>query len=262
MAKNQKNIDSKVHLFGLDFFSNPKESLLNELTDRLQLSRKVSYIVTPNPEQIIQSRRNLEFFQALQTADFILPDGIGIVWASRVLSPQPQQILERVPGREVVLSLLNLAEQDSLPILIIGGYGYSLPQLKNQAAAMWKQVTWIEGYQDAKYPTQTEEEIVKHTLQELRPRIVFVALGAPTQELWMRTHAALLESTGVRLCMAVGGTFDILFGLLKPAPTWIVRLNLEWLYRLIQQPWRWKRQLRLLEFVGLVLWERFKGIEG
>jgi exopolysaccharide biosynthesis WecB/TagA/CpsF family protein len=114
-------------------------------------------------------------------------------------------------------------------------------------------VYWLEAYQDAAKPTTAEEALIEKVLQVIKPRYVFVAFGAPAQENWLVTHKQQLVKHHVRVAMAVGGSFDILTGILSRAPSLFLKLNLEWLYRLIQEPWRWKRQLQLVSFIKLVI---------
>jgi N-acetylglucosaminyldiphosphoundecaprenol N-acetyl-beta-D-mannosaminyltransferase len=116
---------------------------------------------------------------------------------------------------------------------------------------------WTEGYADAQHPSEQEEEELAAILRHVRPRIVFVALGAPLQEHWILEHEQLLHTHGVRVAMVVGGAFDMLLGLTPRAPLWMRRIGLEWLYRLCLQPWRVGRQVRLLQFCGVVLRELF-----
>ena len=90
-------------------------------------------------------------------------------------------------------------------------------------------------------------------IKQIKPRLVFVALGAPTQELWIAQHRNLLRKNNVEIAMAVGGSFDYLLNKVPRAPRWMQKLGLEWLFRLIIEPWRIKRQLRLIGFIALTI---------
>ena len=90
----------------------------------------------------------------------------------------------------------------------------------------------------------------------MKPSIILVAFGAPWQEQWVVNHREFLEKNKVKLVMVVGGAIDMLTGKVQRAPKFVQQLQLEWLFRLIQQPWRWKRQLRLIQFIGHVLKEK------
>ncbi len=303
-----------AHLFGIDFFGNSKDHLLKELASLTVNSSKTSYIVTPNPEQIIQSRGDDDFLECLQRADFALPDGVGILLAAKIQrykdakrqkkgslhygpsysagkrddnAKRGTYIEERISGREVVVDLLGMAQEKGLKVLVVGGRG--LAQVESQKFKVErvglkrkgfldgvypvqgygarndttkritynaKRINWLEGYRDVQNPTKQEEQEVVQTIKELRPDIVFVAFGAPAQEKWMFSHSSLLEESKVKIVMAVGGSFDYILGKVPQTPDWIARAGFEWLFRLVTQPWRWRRQLRLVQFVWLVLTQR------
>ncbi len=246
----KKNDDSH-HLLGINLFSGTLNSLLITLVDQVKQGKKPLVVFTPNPEQFIQARHNPEFMKTLEQADVRVPDGVGLIWADRILAKSSDgqaagssNITERISGIDLVTSLLDQAAGDTWPVVVLGGRGYeSLP----------KGVTWIPGYQTISTPTALEEKEVAKQLSSIRPKIVFVALGAPWQEQWILDHLDLLNSSGVKLAMVVGGAFDVITGKLPRAPQVIQRFGLEWAYRLWREPWRWRRQLRLVEFVWLVI---------
>lgn len=262
-----KKIDYTTQLLDLSFFGKQKDELLELVTQKIENSSKLSYIVTPNPEQIVQAKQDSEFFSYLKQADFIIPDGIGLIWASRLLAPvnRESELKKRIAGREVVLDLLSLARDKRWRVLVIGGRDFQRAKvaesqqvdgyfiLKNVEYSFY----WIPGFDNVTSPTNQEELTIKNILYKVKPTIVFVALGAPMQEKWMFKHQQLLSLSGVKLAMAVGGSFDQILGLVPQAPIWISNLGLEWLFRLITQPWRFKRQLRLIKFVQIVLKQRF-----
>jgi len=247
-----------------------KQSLLSLILDRIyqgdwttfsrdweswRLTPKLTVIFTPNPEQVIQAKQSAAFLTVLLSADILLPDGTGIVWACRRL--QPNKKCGRLAGREVVEWWLEEASQRQIKTLLLG----SRPGV---AEALARQVdpheTWCiasGGYQDVRQPTKEEESAVRELIQTKQPEVVLVAFGAPWQETWISEHRDLLENNGVKLAMVCGGALDILSpaSALKAPPPLIQQLNLEWLYRLIKEPRRWRRQLRLIQFIGLVMAE-------
>jgi len=99
-------------------------------------------------------------------------------------------------------------------------------------------------------PRPEEEDEIVGLVRAAHPDALFVAYGAPAQDLWIARN---LHRLGVPVCMGVGGTFDFIAGVVPRAPDWVQRLGLEWSYRLLRQPWRWRRQLALARFVTLVL---------
>lgn len=251
-----KNIDKNVNFWGLPLVSSSRHVVLNEVTDWINNSSKLAYIFTPNPEQVIQAKSQDSFKGTLQQARWLLPDGVGLLWATQLVSliDGSPALTTTLPGREIVSQLIQLAKSHKWKIVLLGGRDYN-----HRIPADWP-IIWLEGYQDSQHPTREEETHIITALKKHRPSIVMVALGAPRQETWLVDHQAVLEQANVKIGMAVGGSFDTLLGVLQPAPSWMSRSGLEWLFRLVQQPWRWRRQTRLLEFIVLTLGEMIRAV--
>jgi N-acetylglucosaminyldiphosphoundecaprenol N-acetyl-beta-D-mannosaminyltransferase len=260
MTKNHKKTDKTNLLFGLDFFGRGRYELLDLLGNQVENSSKLSYIVTPNPEQVIQSRSDRQFLRNLQAADLIVPDGMGIIWASQLLAIKSQQpaLPERIGGVDLALDLLELAREKKLTTLVIGGRDYS-PEVggvgQPQPLDLQPDLYWLAGYQNIANPQPSEEKQVTAAIKKLKPDLVFVAFGAPYQEEWAVAHRQLCQQSGVKILMVVGGAFDYILGRVPRAPKWLQRLGGEWIFRLVSQPWRWRRQLRLISYIKLVLVE-------
>ena len=254
-----KKTDKTSLLFKLELFSRGKKQVLRLVKDRFLMENKLQLIMTPNPEQIVQSRGqdplNQRFLAALQSADLLIPDGVGLVLASRFLG---QPIQEKVSGVWLVTELLAIAAKRDLKALIIGGKDYDRDHLFSdfKGKNLKDKIEWTPGYQDVTQPTREEQLALQKKLEQLKPDLVFVAFGAPQQELWLVENRQLLEENGVKIAMVVGGSFDFLLGKIKRAPRLLRQLGFEWLFRLIQEPWRWKRQTRLIKFIFLTLQER------
>lgn len=247
-----KKTEAQAHLFNIPFFSRSKFELLKQVADQIEHSSKPTYIFTPNPEQVVQAKHNRELQEAFVESDYNIPDGIGVVLAAKFLHlfGKADLIQQRISGRELVEDLLDLSAQKQFRILLIGGKGYQQLLKKSKY-----DLTWTKGYADALKPTEQEEKEVTKLLQTQKPDIVFVAFGAPQQELWALAHREQLKNA--KIVMVVGGSFDYLLGKVPSCPQFIAKIGLEWLFRLITQPWRWRRQLRLVTFVGLVIREVF-----
>lgn len=247
-------MDNKGKMFDLTLFSNDKESLLISLVTHLKEGQKTAYIFTPNPEQVVQASKNAAFKESLQQADILIPDGIGLVWASRLLSLRGRgdRLTERIPGVEVAEFLLDLAKTAGYRVLLVGGRDYDLARLPQE------NFVWTPGYEDVNQPTREEESAVRNILEEFKPQIMLVAFGAPAQETWVMEHKAFLEKYQVKLVMVVGGTFDFMSGKIARAPGLVRAVGMEWLYRLVRQPWRAKRQTRLAVFIKMTLSELLK----
>lgn len=263
-----KKHDQTSKILGLRLFSKDKERLLKNITSSADPSShpptRPILVFTPNPEQVMLAQRDPEFAKVLPQADYLLPDGIGLVLASRILGPVTGQpaIPQRITGVEVCQDLLAWAEDQQLTCLVVGGRRYE--QLATEVRflgklAVWElksepTIYWTPGYEDVTHPTPAEENALTEVISKLQPDLVFVAFGAPYQEKWILTHQDLLAKSAVKIAMVVGGSFDVIFGRISRAPEWM-RGGGEWLYRLWKEPWRWKRQLQLIAFIKLVLQE-------
>ncbi len=206
-------------------------------------------ICTANPEFVMEARRNPAFRCVLAEADLVMADGVGLLWAARLLGrPLPQ----RVTGSDGVPLIAQRAAQESWRVFLLG----AAPGVAQRAGDILMQrypgLQVVGTY--AGSPADAEAPEIIARIRAAKPHLLFVAYGAPRQDLWIAKHAAAL---GVPVMMGVGGTLDFIAGVQKRAPAWVQRLNLEWLYRLITQPWRWRRQLDLPRFAWAVLRERF-----
>jgi N-acetylglucosaminyldiphosphoundecaprenol N-acetyl-beta-D-mannosaminyltransferase len=216
----------------------------------LATGRRLHLVFTPNPEQVELAQRNADFFSALQHGDIFLPDGSGLVWASKRRGGNVQQ---RITGRETLQQWLK-QDLDTLPkTLLLGGRPDAAQKIARQVDPSGKTVRGLAGFANVSAPTASELNQVWESIEAFQPAVVFVGFGAPKQERWLVENRAALESAGTRVAMAVGGSFDVLSGFLSAPPSWVVALGLEWLYRLGQEPSRWIRQLWLIRFVLRVL---------
>ncbi len=276
-----------TRLFGLNIIADSSANLLAQLEQQLatRTKRPCQLIYTPNPEQVVLAQQQPAFARILARADYLLPDGVGLVWAARLLrvfGKTKTTIPARIAGVELVAALLAAAHAQHLPVLIIGGRAYATERspvsawryaaersdAERSTVSAWRytgsakryaadhpNLHWLEAFADKTRVTLSEEQALAEKILRLRPAIVFVALGAPEQEAWLAEHRQLLTQAGTKLGMAVGGSFDFIFGKVTRAPQLLQALGFEWLWRLCVQPWRWRRQLALLRFMGLLLRE-------
>lgn len=202
-------------------------------------------ICTVNPEFVMQARRNPAFATVLAQADLCVPDGGGLLWAAR---QQGVVLKERVTGSDGIYQIGERAAQTGWRLFLLG----AAPGVAEMAASRLQMLypglriagTYSGSPRDLEWP-----EIQIH-LQHTQPDILLVAYGNPQQDLWIAQHRHELP---VKVAMGVGGAFDFVAGVTQRAPLWLQRLGLEWLHRLITQPWRWRRMLALPHFVWLVL---------
>ena len=210
-------------------------------------SGKPHQVTTVNPEFVIQAREQPEFREVLRRADLALADGVGLVWAGWLLgAPLPG----RVPGVDLVRELAAISVRNGYRLFLLGAG----PGVADQAAlALKRDFTGLQivGTYGGS-PAPAEEDGIVALIQQARPHLVFVAYGAPQQDLWIARN---LERLAVPVAMGVGGSFNYIAGNARRAPAWIRRLGLEWLHRLVREPWRWRRMLRLPKFAALVVAE-------
>jgi N-acetylglucosaminyldiphosphoundecaprenol N-acetyl-beta-D-mannosaminyltransferase len=202
-------------------------------------------IATVNPEFLVRSREEPQFRAALKQAALCIPDGVGVLWAALW---QGKRLRERVAGSDLVPLLAEAAARLGWRVYFLGaapGVAETTAQLLSKRFPGLVVAGTFSGS-----PAQEEEEDIVHRIQASRTDLVFVAYGAPKQDLWLYRN---LSRTGAKVGMGVGGSFDFITGVQKRAPQWIQRLGMEWFFRLIREPWRWRRQLALPKFVWLVL---------
>jgi N-acetylglucosaminyldiphosphoundecaprenol N-acetyl-beta-D-mannosaminyltransferase len=205
-------------------------------------------VVTVNPEFIVAAQYDHDFCGIINASSLALPDGVGLLRAARFLG-RPLQ--ERVTGTDTVQRLAALAAQKGYSLFLLG----AAPGVAVATAARLCETypgLRIVGTHAGSPALEEEDEIVK-MIQKAKPDILLVAYGAPQQDKWIARNLQRLE---VPVAMGVGGAFDFISGRTKRAPRWVQRLGLEWLHRLLREPWRWRRMLALPRFVWLVMWER------
>ncbi|MTJ10265.1 MULTISPECIES: WecB/TagA/CpsF family glycosyltransferase [unclassified Anabaena] len=203
---------------------------------------KGTHVVTLNAEMTMQAERNPALSKVIQNAELVIPDGAGVVLYLQYLLGQDVQ---RFPGIELAENLLQVVSQQkkSASIFFYGG----APGVAAKAADLWqKQLPQLQilGTHSG-YHFPEEEQQLLQTLTQLQPQVIFVGLGVPRQELWIAQNRHLCPHS---IWVGVGGSFDIWSGTKTRAPGWLANNNLEWLYRLYQEPWRWRRMLALPEF--------------
>ncbi|MHB8125950.1 MAG: WecB/TagA/CpsF family glycosyltransferase [Desulfitobacteriaceae bacterium] len=208
--------------------------------------KKPCRVVTANPEMIYAANQDKGLRDLINSANLVTADGIGVIWAAACLGTPLQ---ERVTGIDLLQALFPLAGERNWRIFFLGGR----PGVAERAAAYVQQdfpgIIWQaeNGFFSFKYEIELQEKI-----RLFNPDLLLVGLGAPRQDYWIAANSELASVT-----IGVGGSFDALAGIVIRAPQWIRNLNLEWLYRLWQEPWRWKRQMVLPRFVLRVMKEKF-----
>lgn len=202
-------------------------------------------ICTPNPEIVMEAQKDKELMNILHEADMVVPDGIGVVWASKY---SEIRLTERVAGFDLTQNLMaDLAATDETFYFFGGAPGVASAAARKMMKKYpgLKVVGVHNGYFDEK-----EEKRIIQDIKTKAPSILLVGLGAPKQEKWIYDNLRLIDA---KIAIGVGGSFDVMAGNVKRAPKIFQKLGLEWFHRLITQPTRWKRMMRLPKFALTVL---------
>lgn len=210
---------------------------------------------TPNPEMVQRAGKDPEFAQVLSAAQLVIPDGIGIVWAARILK---RPLKGRVPGIDFASALMEQMARTGKRLFLLGAApaGEGQPSVAEQAAANLQKACpglVICGTHDGYFK---EDGPVIQQIRDARADVVFVCLGFPRQEKWIAAHGG---ETGARLLIGLGGSLDVFAGRVKRAPAWFQNHGLEWFYRLASQPSRAGRILKIAPFLLKALGARLRG---
>lgn len=224
------------------------EQIIEQLEDRFERHEQ-STIIAVNPEKVMTAQRDPVVKRLINEATFQIADGIGMILASKI---KGGAIRSRVTGVEMMERLLRFAEEESHPIYL---YGAKADVLQKASAEIERRHPNIQIAGQTDGYEQDEEALVER-IHSSGARILFIALGSPKQELWIERNLSRLPN--VLLFQGVGGSFDVLSGTVKRAPKAFQKLGLEWLYRLMTNPSRWKRQLNLPKFLIRVVTEKKK----
>lgn len=237
-----------IKLLGYNFVNCSMDSLVSEVQSRLTRSQK-TFIVTVNPEIVTYAQSDSNYEKVLKSADYITPDGVGIIFASKIYR-KPLQ--ERIPGFDLMGRLLFLSNQKRYRIYLLGTKPDIIGQTVENIQMKYPNIE-IVGFHHG-YFNEDEEVIIIEELKQMKPDIVFVGIGFPNQEKWISNN---LDQFSKGVFIGVGGSLNVWAGVDKRAPKIWRKLNLEWFYRLIKQPSRSKRMLAIPIFIKRVLLKEF-----
>jgi N-acetylglucosaminyldiphosphoundecaprenol N-acetyl-beta-D-mannosaminyltransferase len=202
-----------------------------------------AFLVTINPEIIMLARNDKDYLKVLKSADLAVCDGIGVVWAGKMFG---KKFNGRVHGVDLVEKVCEFVAKRPIIVGFLGGY--ENVALKTAECLKKKYPELRVSFANSNFEIRNSKFEIPET------DILFVAFGSPKQEKWIYENLYKLD---VKVAIGVGGAFDFISGQVRRAPKWMRKIGLEWLFRLIIQPWRIKRQLALPKFAILVLKERF-----
>ena len=220
------------------------EQVLAWVEKRIEEGQPPAHVVTANAEIIYRAWRDQQLAHLIQQADLITADGFGVIWAGKKLNtPFP----ERVTGVDLTQRLLAQAEKKGWKVFFLGAKPEVVEKAVLRVLSQYPKLQ-ISGYRHGYFSKQEIDQVVAN-IHMVKPQLLFVALGAPRQDYFIREN---LTSMAVPVTIGVGGTFDVLAGTVSRAPYWMQKWGLEWLYRLWKEPRRFGRMLALPRFVWAV----------
>lgn len=212
------------------------------------INKRQFKIVTLNSEMVVNATKNFEFQAAINNANLIVPDSVGITLGLKILNPGVFNGLKRIPGIELTETILHIANELGKRVAIFGGKKEVLEKVEAVLKERHPKIeipTAIDGFQSA-----DQDEIIAKEIALYKPDVVLVALGSPRQEVWINKYSILFPNS---ILIGIGGSLDVWSGVKPRAPKWMRNIYLEWLFRLIIDSKRISRVLSTLpQFVWMV----------
>ena len=227
----------KAELLGLSFDAVTMETAVARCLELCRSPRTSHTIITANASHLCMMRRDPELAQACRAGDFILADGMSVVWSLRASG---QRIPERVTGVDLMERLLAAGGKHGLRVYFLGAKREVVTALVERTRAQSPGIE-IAGFHDGYFGPDDHQRLVEE-IRASEADMLFVGMPTPFKETWCERHR---ERLNVPVIVGVGGSFDVLAGFVKRAPRWLQSLGLEWCWRLLQEPRRlWKRYLK------------------
>jgi len=243
------NTIPKVRIYGVPISKMSMDQTVAYLTNVIE-QRQPHQVITANPIMVMAAQDDPAYLSMMQRAELIVPDGTGVVWAAKYVG---EPVVERVPGYDLIHELMKVGESRSWKVYLLGASNEVI-----QAAAEKLRNTYpgikLVGVRDGYFKDEQDAEVIQDIV-DAAPDILLVGRSAANQEPWIGKYK---QQIGVPVMMGVGGSFDVLSGKLKRAPVIFQKLRLEWFYRLMQEPWRYKRMLLLPKFALKVMRDKDK----
>ena len=238
----------KQDVLGLQFDNVTMDEAVARAEELLE-APGASIVVTPNAEIGYEALHDAQFRALLNGAELVLPDGAGVVLAAKL---RKTPLKQKVAGVDFADRLLGVLAETGKTLYLLGGKP-GIAELAAQKMVEKHPGLRICGTADGYFK---EETPVIEKINAVKPDVLFVCVGAPKQEIFMNAHRDELD---VRLMAGLGGSLDAFAGTVKRAPKWMIRCNLEWLYRLVKEPKRFGRMLRLPKYLWAAVTVRSKG---
>ena len=230
-----------VNILGFDFLNSSFNDFMENTKQRID-KRENTFVVTANPEIVVHALNDQKYTDTIKKSDYLVADGIGIVMGANILG---SDMSERITGYDILLDLLSWGNHNHKSAYFLGAKPEVIADLKKIIPQKYPDLT-VSGYHDGYYFTDSDEIAAK--IKQNQPDMVFVALGFPKQEYFIEKYRHVNDG----LWIGLGGSFDVLSGHVQRAPQFWINHHIEWLYRLIKEPTRFKRMLALPKFIRLV----------
>ena len=237
----------KVDILGVPFANVSPSEAVDIIRSYLDGEDK-HMVFTPNPEMVMLAQKDAEFNRILNGSDMNIPDGIGIIYASRI---KKHPIKERVAGYDTVQAVFERIKDKDRSVYFFGGAPGVTDTARREMEERHKGLK-IAGCANGYFDEKREREIIDE-INALSPDLLLVGTGFPKQEKWIYSH---LPELNVKTAIGVGGSFDVMSGRVKRAPDIFIKLGLEWFHRLITQPSRFVRMLQLPLFMIKVMFSK------
>jgi N-acetylglucosaminyldiphosphoundecaprenol N-acetyl-beta-D-mannosaminyltransferase len=239
-----RSVKPSIDILGVRVDDATYDSLLEQV-DAFVASGQPHQIVTLNPEMLVMAHGDPGFRQVLNGADLNVADGAGVLLAGRLLG---RRLGQRVTGSDGIYRLAAHCALRGYRLYLLGGARGVAEATANCLVGIYPKLQIAGSYGGS--PHSSDEGEIVARVRASAPHLLLVAYGVPAEERWIARNR---QQLGVPVMIGVGGAFDFVAGVTRRAPVWMRRAGLEWLHRLLHQPWRWRRQLALLRFVWLVL---------
>jgi len=227
----------KTEMLGYSIFNGSKEELLN-IIDKYE---KVN-IISGNPEVLYNGLNNEELFKNFTDKDsIIIPDGVGVVLASKIIK---NPVKEKIAGIEVMNSILEKCNENGKAVYLLGTTEDVLKECERKLLIKYRNLNII-GKHNGFFDMDDCKDILED-IKESKPYALFIAMGCPRQEKFISKY---MDKLPCKIYMGVGGSFDVFAGKVKRAPRWMIDCNLEWLYRVVKEPYRIKRLASIPKFL-------------
>jgi len=234
-----------ANILGFEIFEGSREEYIKTLMERLKQDKKI-FILSGNPEVLYNALKSDDVKSFTKECD-IIPDGIGTLVAGKITG---QRFKEKIAGIDIVREILESSRTEKLGIYLLGAEKWVVQETAVQCASKYDAI--ICGYHDGFFDMDNCQDLIE-SINKSGAKVLFVAMGSPRQENFIMRYR---DSLNCKIFMGVGGSFDVISGKVKRAPSWMISMGLEWLYRVAKEPARIKRLSAIPKFLLKVLFEQ------